>query len=311
MKKIILTGPTGSIGHALIEACLADSIAVYAICRPDSPRSASLPQHSLMHLVQADLANLSEAGRSLPNDCDVFYHFGWAGTFGADVRNDMFMQTKNIQFTLDAVDLAHQCGCHTFIGAGSQAEYGRFEGKLKADTSAFPENGYGMAKLCAGQMSRVQAHKYGMKHVWTRILSVYGPYDGARTMVMSTILKLLNGEKPAFTKGEQMWDYLYAKDAGQIMLELGSEKSRDGHIYCLGSGKVQPLRTYIETIRDAINPALRLGLGEVPYGPKQVMYLCADNSDLINDLDYHYQYDFAAGIKETIAWVKANLQKQV
>ena len=32
-------------------------------------------------------------------------------------------------------------------------------------------------------------------------------------MVMSTIHKLLRGEVPQFTKGEQLWDYLYSKDA--------------------------------------------------------------------------------------------------
>ena len=41
-----------------------------------------------------------------------------------------------------------------------------------------------------------------------RILSIYGPYDGDKTMVMSTIGKLLKGESPSCTKGEQMWDFL-------------------------------------------------------------------------------------------------------
>ena len=304
LKKIIITGPTGAIGHALIDECLKQGVEVYAICRPDSPRSKNLPKHKLLHLVQADLAHLKSAIPYLPCDCDALYHFAWAGTFGGDIRNDMPMQTRNIGYTLDAVDLAHTCGCKTFIGAGSQAEYGRVEGKLRSDTPTFPENGYGMAKLCAGQMSRIQAHKYGMKHIWTRILSIYGPYDGEKTMVMSTIEKLLNGEKPLFTKGEQMWDYLYAKDVGGIMFALAGERSVDGKVYCLGSGMVQPLRKYIEIIRDVINPALPLGLGEIAYGPKQVMYLCADTTDIITDLDYKYKYDFETGIKETVAWFK-------
>ena len=309
MKKVIITGVTGAIGHALIDECLAQGAEVFAICRPGSPRNTSLPQHNNLHIILADLASLGAATKLLPKDCDTFYHLGWAGTFGAAARNDMTAQIKNIRYTLDAVELAHACGCKTFVGAGSQAEYGRFEGKLQPTTPVFPENGYGMAKLCAGQMSRVQAHKLGMKHIWARILSVYGPYDGKNTMVMSTIVKLLKGEKPSFTKGEQMWDYLYAKDAGGILFALGGTKSIDGKVYCLGSGKTQTLRRYIETIRDAINPKLPLGLGDIPYAAKQVMYLCADSGDLVRDLNYHYQYDFAAGIKETIAWVKLNLIK--
>ena len=207
---------------------------------------------------------------------------------------------------MDAVELAHLCGCNTFIGAGSQAEYGRVEGKITASTSTVPENGYGIAKLCAGIMSRIQAHKYGIRHIWTRILSVYGPYDGANTMVMSTISKLFNGEKPIFTKGEQMWDYLYSKDAGSIMLSLSGERSIDGKIYVLGSGTVRPLREYIEIIRDNIEPSLELGIGELPYSKQQVMYLCADNEDICNGLNYSYKYDFYSGIKETIDWYRTN-----
>ena len=109
---------------------------------------------------------------------DVFYHFAWGGTTG-DGRNDCEIQEKNIRYALDAAALAKRFGCSAFVGAGSQAEYGRVEGNLNSQTPAFPENGYGMAKLCAGQMTRLYCRQAGMRHVWTRILSIYGPGDGA------------------------------------------------------------------------------------------------------------------------------------
>ena len=102
-----------------------------------------------------------------------------------------------------AVDAAAEMRCSVFIGAGSQAEYGRFEGKLNANVPTFPENGYGIAKLCAGQMTRIRCNQKGIKHIWTRILSVYGPYDGSGTMVMSTIEKLLSGARAPCTKGNR------------------------------------------------------------------------------------------------------------
>ena len=300
MSGVIITGPTGAIGHALIDECLAHGEEIYAICRPHSPRIATLPQHPRLHVLQAELSELLTLKDSLPTDCEVCYHLGWVGTFGADARNNMPVQVRNIQYTLDAVELAHACGCHTFVGAGSQAEYGRCNTKLTPTTPTFPENGYGMAKLCAGHMSRMQAHKYGMKHVWARILSVYGPYDGENTMVMSTIRKLLNGEVPQFTPAGQMWDYLYARDAGALMYLLGTPKSVDGKVYVLGSGEARPLRYYIETIRDAINPLLPLAIGALPYNPNQITYLCGDVAETLADLDYELQYSFEAGIKELI-----------
>ena len=150
----------------------------------------------------------------------MFYHFAWKGTTGA-ARNDMRLQNDNVKYTLDAVNAAHRFGCHTIIGAGSQAEYGRVEGVLTSSTPVFPENGYGIAKLCAGQMSRILCEQHHMKHIWTRILSIFGPFDGEQSMVMSTIRNLLTGNRPALTKGEQQWDYLYSVDAGRAMYAIG------------------------------------------------------------------------------------------
>jgi nucleoside-diphosphate-sugar epimerase len=122
-------------------------------------------------------------------------------------------------------------------------------------------------------------------------------------MVMATIRKLMDGEKPSFTAGEQQWDYLYSGDAGEIMARLG-ENGRDGRIYCLGSGRAQPLADYIRTIRDVVAPGAALGLGEIPYADKQVMFLQADISELKKDLSYEPQTAFADGIRSTYDWMR-------
>lgn len=303
MNRIVMTGPTGEIGIALIQECIKKDIEVYAICRPGSARRNRIPEGEQVHVVECSLDTLDQLDVSDIPVCDVFYHFGWSGTTGAD-RNNTHMQMENIRYTLDAVSLAHKLGCQAFVGAGSQAEYGRVEGSLTAATPAFPENGYGIAKLCAGQMSRLECEKQGIRHVWTRILSVYGPYDGEMTMVTATIRKLLAGEKPSLTAGEQQWDYLYAGDAARAMLAVG-EKGKDGRIYCIGSGQARPLKEYITEMRDQINPEAALGLGDVPYGERQVMYLCADISELTEDTGFVPQTDFSTGIAATIEWVRS------
>lgn len=302
MKRVVITGPTGAIGVALINELIHRNIEIYAICRPESKRIINIPQDPHVKIVNCALNQLEKLSEKIKENCDVFYHFGWDGTFG-DSRNNMHGQLKNIQYTLDAVEIANKLGCRKFIGAGSQAEYGRVEGKIKPSTPAFPENGYGIAKLCAGQMSRILCEQKQMEHIWTRILSIYGPFDGKNTMIMSVISKLLNGEKPELTRGEQQWDYLYAKDAGYAMYLLG-EKGIAGKTYCIGSGKTLPLAQYVRQLRDYISTELPLGFGEIEYAPKQVMNLCADISELTADTGFRPRYSFEEGIKETIDWCK-------
>ena len=80
--------------------------------------------------------------------------------------------------------------------------------------------------------------------------------------------------------------------------------AEDGTVYPLGSGTACPLKDYIETLRNAIDPALPLGLGEVPYGPLQVMHLQADTSALQEDTGWRPATPFEEGIRETIEWVR-------
>lgn len=307
MKSAVITGPTGAIGMALIRCLAKNKVKVYAVVRPDSSRSNRITESEYVKKVYCDLDNIQRLPEMIPDGAEVFYHFGWDGTFG-NSRNNMHGQNLNVKYALDAVLAAKELGCTTFIGAGSQAEYGRVEGKLSSHTPAFPENGYGMAKLCAGQMTRGMCEQYGIRHIWTRILSIYGPYDGEGTLVTSTLKKLLAGGKPSCTAGEQQWDYLYSDDAANAMYLIG-QKGISGSVYCIGSGKVKPLREYIECMRDAIDKDLELGIGEIPYPDRQVMYLCADISELEKDTGFVPQVTFDEGIRKTIEWCIAEQNK--
>ena len=308
IRSAVITGPTGAIGTALCGVLLENGVEVYAVCRPGSARTDGLPQNERLHIVRCDAAELDKLPERIRGPVDAFFHFAWAHTIGPG-RNDMSAQIQNIRYTIDAVHAAEKLGCRVFLGAGSQAEYGRVEGKLTPETPAFPENGYGMAKLCAGQMSRVECAKTGMDHIWMRILSIYGPRDGQATMISSTIRALLAGERPALTAGEQLWDYLYSEDVARAFW-LAAEHGVSGSVYPVGSGKVMPLREYVEILRDCIDPALPLGFGEIPYSPLQVMHLQADISTLNADTGFVPKIEFREGIIRTIAWNREQLEEK-
>lgn len=300
MKRVIITGPTGAIGMALMQKCIKLDLEVAAVCHQGSSRIANIPISSKVKIVECDLDEIRKLPDFLNDTYDVFFHFAWACTAG-EGRNNIDAQTKNILYTMDAVETADKLGCECFIGAGSQAEYGRFEGKLDSGVPTFPDNGYGIAKLCAGQLSRIRCVQLGIRHIWFRILSVYGSYDSEQTMIMSSIRSMLNGESPEYTPAGQIWDYLYSEDAAEA-LYLAAERGRDGAVYCLGSGQARPLKEYLEIMRDEIDPGLSLKIGAKPYADKQVMHLCADITDLQNDTGFVPKYSFEEGIKETIKW---------
>lgn len=296
--KAIVTGAGGMIGQALLAELLEHGYQVTGILRKDSPKESVLREQfaeygEQLKLVGCDLTDL--AALELPT-ADICFHLAWAGTTGAS-RDDMYLQNENVRATLDAVALAARCGCTCFVGAGSQAEYGKAEGALTAETPTFPITGYGMAKLCAGQMSRTYCRTLGIRHIWTRILSVYGPGNVENSMVMSAIRAFQSGAAAKFTKGEQQWDYLYSADAARALRLMG-ESGRDGAIYPLGSGQVRPLAEYIQEIRKTVAPEAEIQLGAIPYAPGQVMYLKADIAQLTADTGFVPEISFEEGIQK-------------
>lgn len=295
IKTAVVTGPTGAIGTALCRRLLKENIKVYAVVNPASARKNTVPDGA--ETVECDIAGYSTLKEKI-GKADAFFHLAWRGTSG-EARNDAFLQEENVRFAIDAAETAGRLGCSVFIFAGSQAEYGRVNGKLTPDTPCFPENAYGIAKLCAGSMTETKCRKENVDHVRIRVLSVYGPNDGQTSMIMSTAGKLLKAEIPALTPGEQKWDYLYSDDAADAFYRCALY-GQNGKIYTLGSGCARPLREYVEIMRDLINKNLPLGFGVIPYSENQVMHLEADISDITNDTGFIPKVSFEEGIAETI-----------
>lgn len=305
MKKVVITGATGAIGRALIKVCIEAGYEVLAVVHRSSERAAELKTIDNCHVIYLNLSEYDSAKEEMTKQdiatdgYELFFHLAWMAPFG-EGRNNLELQLENVNTSLAAVRFAKALGCTSFIGAGSQAEYGRVAGQLSPNTPTFPETGYGVAKLCAGQMTRLACEKIGMKHIWARILSVYGPHDGAQSLISIAIDDMMNNRNTAFTPCDQIWDYIYSDDAARAIL-LAANKGKHGNVYVIGSGEAHPLREYILIIAELINYKKEIGFGKRSYNEKQVMYLRADISALV-ELGFKPQVSFEEGIRNSICW---------
>ena len=114
------------IGEALIEECLKHGISVCAVIRKDTARKERLPEDPHLELVECSLEELETLPEKVNGTFDTFYHIAWGYT-GTARNKSVRLQSKNIDYTLKAVEAAAKLGCRRFIGAGSQAEYGSLD----------------------------------------------------------------------------------------------------------------------------------------------------------------------------------------
>ena len=296
MKSLIITGATGMIGTAIVREAIRQNCKTTCIVHKGSKRIANIPQNSLVTVVECNIDQYSRL--ELSGKFDAFIHLAWDKT-SVSGRDDVDTQLKNIQYTLDAVRLAHRCGCSVFMGAGSQAEYGVQTVPLTGGLSVKPESGYGIAKFTSGKLSGMLCKQLGIRFNWLRILSIYGKNDGENTLISYVLREFAAGRSPELTKCEQLWDYLNCEDASKAFFAV-LEKGIDGKTYPLGSGQGRKLSAYVGDIRDVINPDLELSFGKKEYYPHQPMYLVADISELTKDTGWKPEIEFKDGIKSII-----------
>lgn len=304
MQTIVVTGATSMIGVAIIEECLAHDVEkVYAVIRPNSTNIYRLPTDIRVKVIECSSKAYSQLPFYISEKCDVFYHLAWDGT-GKCRNRDIKGQAENITYAVEALRCAEQLGCSKFIGAGSQAEYGKLDiEKIGVNSPVNPIQAYGIAKYAAGRLVLEESKQLGLDCAWVRVFSVYGKYDKPTTMISSAVHNLLAGEPVAFTAAEQRWDYLYSEDAGRAFY-LIAERAEGNKVYCLGSGRTRMLREYIEIIGKRLAPGKNLGIGKLPYAESTVMNLCADISELETDTGWRPMVEFEEGISMYIESVR-------
>lgn len=299
-KKIIITGATSMIGTAIIREYLKNGVErIYAVVRPESKNLYRIPDDDRIKIIECEVSDYSALPQIIDDICDVMFHTAWDGT-GAARGKSTIGQAYNIVHTLDALSSAKTLGCKKFIGTGSQAEYGLLDvPMISEDSPTKPVVAYGMAKLAAGQLAITEAKKLDIDCFWVRVFSVYGIYDKPTSMISTALNKMMAGERMSFTPAEQRWEYLYCDDAADAFYRI-AEVSSGQKVYCLGSGQARPLKEFIKSIRDIVNPNVEVGIGDIPYKGNEVMNLCADISSLRADTGWEPKTTFEEGIKYTL-----------
>lgn len=310
MKKIVVTGATSMIGVALIEECIKNGVEVHAILRPNSTRVDRIIHNERVHYHYSPIEDYLNI-QDIPSDCDVFYHFAWLGTDRQN-RNDPEIQSLNIKYALDAVNLAKKCGCSKFIGAGSQAEYGPCDTLINEKTLHNPVTAYGAAKYASSVLCKKLCDNLNISFIWGRIFSVYGPHDNSYTMLMYAIDCFKKGITAKFSEGNQLWNFLYESDAGAIFYKFGVENISSGE-YPVASEKSIPLREYLNILIDCYPDKVNYVFGNSANassnnlqqsisssGSNKVFSLNVDASKTFDSIRSHTKVSFKDGITNTI-----------
>lgn len=302
MGYVVITGADGFIGSHLCRSFVQQGEQVVALVMCHSPTLSRIQSLPNVQVVECDFCNLSKIELNLSQPPFAFYHLAWAGV-APESRDSFETQMQNLNLCMDAVRLAHRLQAGRFILPGSTMEYLYGDGLITGQDFPTPQNTYGAVKVASRFLCENLAKQLKVPFVYTIITGVYGADRRDNNVIYYVIDQLLSGKKPALTKLEQQWDYIHIDDLTQALILLG-RKGVPGKCYAVGHGDNIPLSDYIIQIRDAIDPTLPLGIGELPYIKQQIPRSGIDLSELCKDTGFVPQISFPTGIQMVIQQIK-------
>ena len=304
MKRAIVTGATGFIGSWLVQELINNGVEVTVIVRDKRKFLHNLHNHQLVTIIEKQIESLQICDFKT-EFYDAFFHLAWSGV-NPENKNDVALQIQNIQMSLHTLEIAHKLGCKKYIATGTVAEFTQCDGVMDVNGRHTPNDIYGATKVATFYFLKIRSQQLGQDFNWLILPSTYGPRRTDNNIITYTIKTFLNGQTPKYGSLTQMWDFLFVSDVARA-IRLVAEKGKKNKVYGIGSSQYRPLKSYVEDIRDMIDPDLKLNTSEQKIGNKDTCSSCVNIYDITKDTGFQPSVSFADGIKVTI---DAFLQEQ-
>jgi len=295
MAKVFITGITGFLGSSIARYLVDKGHDIIGLYRHGS--SLQLLE-SIENKITLVLQENDWVSNIISHKPHVVIHAAWAGV-GHNDRDNWDSQLLNIDYLKQVLTIGKNSGAVKFIGLGSQAEYGTFNGMIDEHYPASPKEAYGCVKVICTEFVKQYCNYYDINWYWLRLFSFYGKEESERWLIPSMVKKMLTEKEMDLTEGEQRYAYLYVGDLGLAINNIIVKPGRSG-IYNISGSSLIKLRDLVERIRDVVNKSFTLNFGRLPYRANQSMHIQGNSLKFKKEFGEFEVSDFDASLLATI-----------
>ncbi len=298
MGSIVVIGASGFIGKHLVQHLLDEKKLVTAVVR-DSDKLGVLAENHALNIVQCEMKNHENLAQMIDQEVDAVVYLAWQGNSGA-ARADYDIQTANFKGIFGAIEFAAKANAKRFIATGTISER-----LLELECAQITSQNmmYAAAKLGVSKMAAVLCQKYEMQFTWLRLGNVYGEGNTTGNLMDYTVEMLQKAQRPTYSAALVLQDFVYVGDCVQA-IAIACEVALKQNTYYIGTGEPRQLKEFLFIARDAINPALEMGIGERPDDGTHYEREWFSIDAFALEVGYKPLYSFEEGIKRTIGYNK-------
>ncbi len=300
IRKILITGSSGTIGTRLFETLLARGYNVVGFDRKPNEWNSKLDKLT----IKGDLLNKKDF-QKIPNNFDLIVHLAAnARVYKLVLKPELALE--NVVSTYNILDFARKNKIGKIIFSSSREVYGnRKKIVAKEDDVCLQlcESAYSASKISDETLIYSFSKCYGIDYIICRFSNVYGMYDKSERFMPIVIKDMMKNRDVKIFGKDKILDFTYIDDciSGIIKCIENFSKAKND-VFNIAAGHGERLADTAKIIKKELNSKSRIFIGK--NRPGEVVKFIADISKAKKSLGYSPEYTLKKASKLTINWYK-------
>lgn len=314
--KALVTGADGFIGSHLVEHLIEKGVEIKAFTYYNSFNTwgwiDTFPKEKQkeIEIFSGDIRDPNGVRKAM-EDVDVVFHLAALIAIPFSYHSpDSYVDT-NIKGTLNVLQAARDFETRVLVTSTSEV-YGTAQYVPIDEKHPFQgQSPYSATKIGADRLAESFYRSFNMPVTIVRPFNTYGPRQSARAVIPTIITQLLNGyEEIKLGSLTPTRDFNYVKDTVNGFYEIYKSDKTIGEEINIATQTEISIGELAREIISQINKNATIICEEERLRPKksEVNRLLGCNKKILELTDWKPQYNLEHGIKETIQWIRDNLQ---
>jgi NAD dependent epimerase/dehydratase len=314
MKKILISGAAGFIGSHLVEECVSNNFEVVAFVRYNSRNLWGWLDYTSIkdeiEVIQGDIRDYDSVSKAM-NKCDSVFHLAALIGIPYSYISPLAYINTNIVGTYNILEAARQHNLENIMITSTSETYGTAQYiPIDEKHPSVGQSPYSASKISADQLAISYYRSFATPVKIARPFNTYGPRQSARAIIPAVIVQIISGIKEI--KLGNLFptrDLNYVKDTVKGLLAIANNSSFEGEAVNIGSGSEISIRDLVMKISELMEVEIEISSDDNRMRPEnsEVERLLCNNSKLITATKWRPEYNLEDGLKETIDWIKENI----
>jgi len=313
-EKVLVTGAAGFIGSHLTELLVEQGYSVKAFVHYNSRNHWGWLEDSKykndIEVISGDIRDYDSVYNSM-QDCDtVFYLAALIGIPYSYVSTLAYIKT-NIEGTYNVLQSAKELSLENILITSTSETYGTAQYvPIDEKHPMVGQSPYSATKIGADHLALSFYKSFNLPVKIVRPFNTYGPRQSARAIIPTIITQILSGKRKI--KLGNLYptrDLTFVKDTANAFLEIAKSDKLYGEITNIGMNEEISIGNLATLIIELLDEKAEIIIDQIRIRPdkSEVERLYCDNSKLIKNTNWRQKYSLETGLKETIKWIKNNL----